>query len=419
MLKNIEDLGQTKKRITFEVPAEAFEQQIQKSFAELRVRTRIPGFRPGKAPLALIEKKFARDVEGEVMEKVIPQFYGDALKEAKVTPVTDPEIESGSMEFKRGEAMVITFTCEARPELGEITYDGITVTKISADITDKDIDETLGQLREERASFEPSEAAAKDDDLVMLDYDEKDGETVTPHKDQAFRVGADTMPLGFYEKVKGLKKGDTATVVATYPADHHASALAGSTITFEVTVKEVKNVILPELDDEFAKDLGLQSMAELRDKARLRLGEARTRTSRRVMKAEAMKKLIDRLANFDLPPSLVEGELGSMIDNARMMGRKDATEDALRAEFIETASRNVRASMVLQTIAEREKIDVTEQELRQKVVELAMEMRMPPENVMKYYISRDGSLDGLRHGVIEEKTLDFVLDKVGQVEEAK
>lgn len=412
MLKNIEDITTTKKRITLEIPASAFEEEIQKALSAARAKTRLPGFRPGKAPLALIEKKFYKEIEAEAMEKVVPKFYNDALTEAKVTPVADPVIESG-MEFKRHSPMSLTFTLEIRPEIGEISYDGITVSKISTGIEDKDIEETLMRLREERAMFEPSEAPAKDDDLVLLDYEER--EEGKSHKDEAFRVGADSMPLGFYEKINGLKKGDNVTIEVQYPADHH---LAGKIKTFDVTVKEVKNAVLPELDDEFAKDLGLEGgVAGLRDRVRERLSEAREKTAKRIMKAEAMKKLVERYS-FDLPATLVDNELGSLIDNARVGGRKEENQETMRAEFKPMAERNVRASMLLQTIAEREKVDVTEDEIRNRIMEIALEMRMSPENVMKYYISRDGSLDGLRHGVIEEKVLDIVLGRVAQTEEA-
>ncbi len=412
MLKNTEEITKTKKRITFEIPAEAFEAEFQKAVTEIRAKTRLPGFRPGKAPLAMIEKRFSKEIEGEVMEKVIPRFYSEALTEAGITPVTEPVIEGG-MDFKRNSPMTITFTVEFRPEVGDISFEGITVRRLSADVDEKDIDETLVRIRDERAQFEPSDAPARDNDLVLIDYDEREGGD--SHKDEAFRVGAETMPLGFYEKIKGLKKGDKATVEVTYPADHHTKELAGQTRRVDVTVKEVKSPVMPELDDEFAKDLGLDSLEALRQKVRERLGEARERTSRRVMKAEAMKKLLD-LHTFEVPETLVQREMESLIDNARMSGRKDDPIEALRADFSGPAERNVRASMLLQIIGEREKVEVTEPELRERVMAIASEMRLSPENVMKYYISRDGNLDGLRHGVLEDKVLDLVIEKVQQVE---
>jgi trigger factor len=405
MLKTLEDITPTKKRLSIEIPAEAFEGEIQSSLEMIRRRTKLPGFRQGKAPLGLIEKRFGKDVEGEAIEKVIPEYYTKALDEADIVPVAQPNLEGG-IDFKRHAPLLLTFTVEIRPRVENLSYEGIEVEDVAVEITDQDIENTVNRLQEDKATFTPSEEPAKEGDLLVLDYSLLGG---PEFKDQVFRLGNESMPELFSQKITGLKKGEDASFEMTLPDDFQDPELAGKSFTTSVTVKEVKNVTLPELDDEFAKDLELDSMETLRNSIRERLEESRREQVDNVLKGQVMKKLLDA-HEFEAPESLVEQELAHWVAQAQGQGRTEDKEK-LTEEFRAEAERNVRASMLVQIIGDRENIEVSEDDIRNKLVALSGKFGLSPENVMKYYVSRDGSLEGLKNSIYEEKVLALLLEK--------
>jgi trigger factor len=407
MLKSVEDISATKKRLSIEIPSDAIENQIKTSLDLLRRKTKIPGFRPGKAPVALLEKRYGKDVEAEAMEKLIPSFYSEALKEADITPVTQPSIEGG-VDFKRNTPLSLTVTVEVRPKIENLSYEGIAVKEMPVTVSDEDVEKTLERLREDRASYEPSAEPVAEGDLVVVDY--AAGEGGEPVKDYVFKVGSPAMPEAFSTGLLGAKKSEPVTFEMGFPGDFTAEGLAGKREKITATVKEVKKVDLPALDDEFAKDLDFDDLDALRKHIRERLEESQGKSIANMMKAEIVKKILES-HDFEAPPSLVDGELSQLVAGARAQGRQDEPEEQLKEELRSDAERNIRASLLLQMIGEKESVGVTEDELKQKLVSLSGQFGLSPENVMKYYISRDGSLEGLRNSVFEEKVLDLLLER--------
>ncbi len=217
------------------------------------------------------------------------------------------------------------------------------------------------------------------------------------------------MPKLFSQKIAGLKKGEDVSFEMTMPEDFPNSELAGKTFTTSVAVKEVKNVIMPEIDDEFAKDMEMDDLESLKKHIRERLEESKREQVENVLKGQIMKKLLDTY-EFEAPESLVESEVQHWVDQAKAQGRTEEDE-ALKNEIRPDAERNVRASMLVQIIGDKENIEVTEDDIRQRLISLSGRFNLSPENVMKYYISRDGSLEGLKHSVYEEKVLALLLEK--------
>jgi trigger factor len=406
MLKTVEDISATRKRLKIEIPADAMEKEIKDSIDRLRARTKIPGFRPGKAPAALIEKRFGKEVESEVIEKVIPQYYAEALKEADITPVSMPSIDGG-INFKRNEPFNLTLLVEIRPEMEGLNYEGVKVKAVSADIEESDVEATLERLRQDKATYEPSEGPVKDGNIVIMDYEMKDsGKSFT---DEVFRVGSDLMPAVFSEKLIGLEKGGEAEFEVEFPGDYYSKELAGARDTFRVSVKEVKEVVLPDIDEEFAKDLEFDTLDALKDHVRERLGRNKKDAALKIMKAEVVGKIIES-HDFEAPESMVEEELKHLVANEKARGGGEADE-ALRERFLPDARRRVKASLLLQVVGEKEGVEVTEEDVKLRVKEVAEHSSLTPENVMKYYISRDGSLEGLRHSVFEDRVLDILLER--------
>jgi trigger factor len=412
MLKTVEDISATRKRLMIEVPAEAVEKEIRGSLEKVRARTSLPGYRPGKAPAALIEKKFGKDVEAEVFEEVVSRSYAEALKEASLTPVAAPRLEGG-VNFKRSEPLNLTLLVDVRPKIEGLNYDGVKVQKIPADIEDSDVEATLNRLRQDRASYEPTDRPVEDGDVVIMDYEAK--EMGKSFKDEVFKVGSELLPGAFSDALVGLAKGGTTEVEVEFPQDFYASELAGKKDTFKVSIKEVKKTVLPALDDEFAKDMEFDTLDALKAHIRERLGKNKAEAVRRLQKAEAVKKVL-AAHEFEAPESLVEQEVLHLMANAKAGGAADADE-ALREKLVPSAREHVRASILLQVIGEKEGVQVSEEEMKKRILETAARSNLSVENVMKYYLSKDGSLEGLRQSIFEEKVMDLVLERA-QVEGA-
>jgi trigger factor len=406
MLKTVEDISSTKKRLKIEIPVDAIEKEIKDSLNSLKAKTKLPGFRPGKAPAALIEKKFGKEVESEVIEKVIPQYYAEALKEADIKPVSMPQLDGG-INFQRNEPFSITFLVETRPEIKELNYEGVKVKSIPADIDESDVEATLKRLQEDKANYEPSGEPVAEGDLLIMDYEMK--ELGKSFKDEVFKVGNEMMPRAFSEKLIGMEKGDEAEFELEFPEDYFSKELAGARDTVKVEVKEIKKVVLPEVDDEFAKDLEFDTLGALKEHIRERLAKNKKETAERFMKAQIVSKVLDA-HDFEPPESLVEEELRYQIANEKAGGSKD-DEEALKVQLLPAAQRQVRASILLQVIGEKENVEVNDEDVNQKIQDIAARSNLSPENVMKYYISKEGSLEGIKHSVFEDRVLDILLER--------
>ena len=415
MLKTVEDISTTKKRLKIEIPADAIEKEIRDSLEKVRKTATMPGFRTGKAPLGLIEKKFGKKVEEEVLDRMIPQVYADSLSSANITPVTDPVMEE-TIDFKRHQPVSMTVTVEIMPEIGLLQYEGMAVREIETVVDDSDVESVLKRSQEERASYEPSEGPIAMNDLVSFDYSSQG--TDIEVKDQVFKVGGDLFPEEFSRKLVGLKRGDKVRIETTFPEGHVPEKHAGKSLAIDVVMKDVKKINLPAIDDEFAKDLGFENLGALKEHVGKEVLKAKQNEVARIQKAELLRKLLDS-HEFELPESLLEHEVAALVSRASAQGSgrtgdgQEAEKDAvtLKAEVYMEAVRNVKGSLLLAAIGKKENVAVSEDDLKKAIISMAVRFGVTPENLMKFYLSRDGSLEGLKNSLFEEKVLDLVLSK--------
>jgi len=406
LLKTVEDISATKKRLKIEIPAEAIESEIKRGLGEAQKRARIPGFRPGKAPMHLIEKKFAKDIEADVLEKMIPDYYIKALKEADITPVSRPVAEE-SFDFKRNEPLSMTVSVEVRPKIENLNYEEITVKEVPVDVKDEDVDEVLKRLAEERAAYESVEDAISVEDLITMDYEVKDDGTAA--NDVVLKVGSGPYPQEFFDGLIGRKKDEGLEITASFPEDLQ-SPFAGKKPTFKVKVKEIKRRNLPPIDDEFAKDLGFENIGLLQDKVKENILLSKNRDAERIKQREILDKLIES-HEFEAPEGLVKAEIGSTVAEIKARGGNEKTEESLAEEIKPHAEKGVKASILLELIGEKEGINVSDDEVKEEIIETAQRAYVSPENIMKNYVARDGSLEGLKRTVFEKKVLNFLVNK--------
>jgi len=412
MIKTVEDISATKKRLRIEIPAEVIEKEIQDSLEKLRRKTTIPGFRTGKAPIDLIEKRFGKEVESDVLERLIPQGYVDALREANITPVANPVLEEKS-DFKRKQPISMTLMVEVMPNIENLNYEDIPLKDIPVAVSDSDVESVLRRQQEEKATYEPSEGPVEMNDLIVVDYSSP-GDGIEA-KDQILKVGGSMFPEEFTQKVVGRGKGEEFSVEATFPEEHPLENLAGKHLTMKVMIKDIKKVNLPAVDDELAKDIGFQNLDEMRKRIGEEIEKAKRNEVVKIQKAELIRNLVES-HEFDIPESLVERE-SEMLASAALSHRTKGAEpsehelDALKQEVRPNAVRNVKASLLIETIGKAQGVSVAEDEVKRAIISLAQRLSVSPEQIMKFYISRDGSLEGLKGSLFEEKVLDLILSK--------
>jgi len=412
MVKTVEDIGATKKRLKIEIPADVIEKEIRDSLEKLRRKATIPGFRTGKAPIDLIEKRFGKEVESDVLERVIPQGYVEALREANITPVANPVLEEKS-DFKRRQPISMTLTVEVMPNIENLNYEDIPLKDIPVAVSDSDVESVLKRQQEEKATYEPSEGPVEMNDLIVVDYSSP-GDGVEA-KDQILKVGGSMFPEEFTQKVVGRGKGEEISVEATFPEDHPLENLAGKHLAMKVMIRDIKKVNLPAVDDELAKDIGFQNLDEMRKRIGEEIEKAKRNEVVKIQKAEIIRNLVES-HEFDIPESLVERE-SEMLASAALSHKPEGTEPSehelneLKQKVRPNAVKNVKASLLIETIGKAQGVSVAEDEVKRAIISLAQRLSVSPEQIMKFYISRDGSLEGLKGSLFEEKVLDLILSK--------
>ena len=427
MKMEVTELGPMKRALKIEVPADEVTQRLARAYVELNRQVNIPGFRPGKAPLALLEKRYAKTVEEDVIRSLVPDFYDKAVRQAGIVPVLVEIPPLDRVKIKKDEPFTFTATVEIKPKIELRDYKAPNPISLKPDkrtVTDEQLDRGLEVLREQQARLEatPAGHTIVDGDYIVLDVqgtlDDAPLEG-TKKEGQLHKVGSHASVLGLEidSHVGGKKEGDALTISQPYPASHPDPRVAAKTVVFTLTIKSVKEKKLPVLDDEFAKDCGpYTSLQEIKDKLRDGMEQALKREIEDTYKDTIIKRLVET-HHFDLPETLVERELEAIIRQHAQQKRKGGaqespgTEDltSLRREHRDEAARRVKLGLVLEAIAEKEGLTVTQDDFNAEIMRLASELKMPAADLVKM-VKAGGqeSIDELRTRILADKALDFV-----------
>ncbi|MFQ5543182.1 MAG: trigger factor [Nitrospiria bacterium] len=413
MKVQVEVVSPIKKSLRVEIPKELVSREISLAYSDLNKKVKMPGFRPGKVPFALLEKKYGASVMDDVIRKLIPDYYQKALKEIEITPVAFPSFDA--ISAKKGEPLSFTAIIECRPEISIQDYHGIVVPKKKLDVTDNDIEKALTAFQEEQSYQEVEEngKAVASSHFVSIDFEGfLNGKPLQDGKQEGFalQVGSNTFPPLFESALIGKKKGDTFEVDVPYPETFENKEIAGKTVHFSVALQEIKKKVLPALDDELAKDAGHETLLKFKEHLRGNiLLEKEVR-----QKQEQKKMLVDQLIamhSFEVPPSLVKHELEGMLKMFQNQNMPDKEREALSEKFKPMAHRRVQETLILSTIAENEKILVTDQEIEGEIKDYSEKRGKPFRETKRAFQENEGALEGLRSQLRESRALDRVFSQ--------
>ena len=430
MKMEMTELGPMKRALKIEVPAEEVARRFVQAYKQLNRQVHVPGFRPGKAPQALLEQRYAKAVEEDVVRGLVPDYYDQAVRQAGISPVLVEIPPLERVKIKKDAAFTFTATVEIKPKIELRDYKAPNPISLKPDkrtVTDEQLAKGMEVLREQHARLDaaPAGHGVVDGNFVILSLEGRlDGSPLegTKKEGHLHKVGSKATLLGLDidSHLLGKKEGESFEIAQPYPASHPDARVAGKTVHFTVMVNAVKVKVLPALDDEFAKDCGAYgSLTELQDKLRGEMEKALKREIEDTYKDTIVKRLVET-HHFELPETLVERELEAIIRQHMQQRQRRAnlegagsleSEDLnkLRQENRDEASRRVKVGLILEAVAEQEHLTVTQEDLNNEVVRLATELKIPQADLVKMIQSGgQDSIEELRSRILAEKSLDFV-----------
>ncbi len=424
MKTEVKPVAENEVELAVEVPRDDVEAKVERTMSRLQRETNVPGFRKGKVPRQIVLNRLGQDyVLSQTLNDFLPEWYESAIDEADIDPVSQPEIDFG--DFTGHEDFAFTAKVQVRPEPTLGQYTGLEVVKDAAEVSDAQVEAQLAMLQERFASLGPVEGrAAAKGDFVQIDFaGTLDGAPLEGAQadDYMLEVGQGNLIPGFEEHLEGLAAGESTTFDIVFPDDYQAEELQGKNVTFSVTMKEIKEKVVPALDDEFAQQASeFDTLAALRDDMRERLTKAREQMVDREYRSRVIEKAVEN-ATVSIPSAMIDRqahalfhELESTIGERglEMAGYLEAlgkTEEEVEAELRPRAEAEVRRGLVLAAIRDAEKIEVTDEELRARIMEDAeLLQRDPNQLVLDVYAS--GRQNMLRDELVIAKTVDFLVE---------
>ena len=417
----------TKREIVVEIPVEDVNRQTDSLIQKYQKVARIPGFRRGHVPASIIRQRFSEEIKTDMVEALIPQFFRREAERLSLHPVSQPRVTD--LHVHDGEPLRFKAAFDVLPEIKLSGYKELRAEKPEIAVSEADVEQALADLRERQASFNPVEGRAlADGDFAQVSLDghpkaesesdgRKPGEGQPVHMDEVLVeiAGQNTMPE-FTEHLRGANAGDERTFDVTYPADAQDKRLAGKTFSYTVKVQAIKQKSLPELTDEFAKQLGeFQTVDDLRKTVREQMESERRHQAEHDAKEKLVADLIQR-NDFEVPDSLIEQQIDIRIERglralaaqgltAEQMKKMDLNR--LRGGQREQAVHDVKAALLLERVAEEENVQVSDEEFDRELEALARQSKQTSEAV-RARLTRDGGLDRIRTRIRNEKTLEFL-----------
>jgi trigger factor len=434
------DISETQKNLVVEIPSDVVDAEIDRVTRDYSRQAKIPGFRPGKVPPKVVRQRFRDQILHEVAHGLIPRAVDEALRERGVEPVDSPDIRDVLVE--EGQPLKFTAAFETVPPIDPGDYDSISLRRLPVTVSDGEIEEALQQMRERAARYEPVEGRAiEPGDTVQIDLDRKalgplpsegaegveaageasaGGESRSEHHDNiTVEIGGPANPPGFDDQLVGMKESERKTFALTYPEDYSVKELAGTAVEYGVTLRGIKRRHVPALDDEFAKDLGeFDTLESLRARVREDLQHHKEHDADHAVRGDLLKQLASRV-DGEVPAALVDREIDRRLEEfvRRLIEqqidpmRANINWEEFRERQRDAAVEAVKSALVLDEVARREQLAVSEEDINQEIERYAERTGRTPAAV-RARLEKEGGISRLYSGLRRERAIDFLLSRV-------
>jgi trigger factor len=429
MKVRIEDQSTVKKVLHIEMPQDDVVRELDSAYKQLKKTAKVKGFRPGKTPRSVLEGMYRKDVHADVASKLIQEGFIEAVKENDLKIIGNPKVDPP--DLKENADYAFSAEVEVHPEIADIDYKGLNLKKTNYTASDEEIDLQLKMIRKNMAQRKPIEEQrpVKVGDVVVIDYEGfKDG---VPHEETKktenfnVQIGEGQVVKDLDEGLVGMQVGQEKEIDANFPEDYFNKTLAGQKLVFKVKLHEIREEILPELNDDFAKNISDQfdTLDALKAKIRENLLGGYEKRTEQELNEQIFKQLLDR-TTFEVPDTLIEGELEHIINDAeqkfaqsnRSLEEVGLSRETLAEKYRDTAEKQVRRHMILGKLIDQENLSLSDEELDQGFQEMADTYRQPVEELKRYYEMNNRGLSLFKHTLLEKKVLTLIIDN-GAVEE--
>lgn len=424
MQVKIEDKSNVKKVLSFEIPKEDIAKELNKAYNDLKKSVDVKGFRKGKVPRKVLENRYAKDVHSDVAPRLIQEAFISAINEHKLDVVGAPQMDPPDLDPEKDYAFDVTV--EIKPVLDDVEFEGIDLEQTKYEISDDEVDAQVSMIQKTLATKETvtEERAVKDDDFVLIDYEgflnDEPFDATPKVENYLLGIGKDAMPQEFSDKLTGAIPVQDLEIEVAYADDYNDDALKGKTILYKVTLKEIQEEILPEINDDLAKGLGgkFETMQEVRDSIKDNLEKGYAQRIKHELSEQVFQALLGKI-EFEVPEAMVEAELAGITSEAEQAYAANNTtleEAGLSKEIISTQYRDVaekqaRRHLILDKIIEQEKMDLTEEELEKSFEEMAAGMNASVDAIKNYFNMDSKQLGYYKQTQLEKKAVDLIIEK--------
>ncbi len=426
MQVTVENLSSIKKVLHIEIPEKVVVGELDKAYKDLKKNAKVKGFRPGKTPRSVLERLYKKDVNADVSSKLIQESLIDAIKEADLKIVGRPELEppvvDGKGPYKYDAAV------EIEPEIETVDFKGLTLKKNLYKVSAEEMDAQLKMLQKNLAQQKTLEEdrPAREGDFVLLDYEGfKDGKPFAEtQKTENFtlKIGDGPILKEFDEQLIGMSAGETREVKVHFPEDYFNNKVAGLEITFNVKLNGIREVVLPAIDDEFAKDLGqYETLGQLKEEISSNLLQGYEKRSDQEVQEQIFTALLEK-TKFEVPDSLVDFELEGIIEEVERtltyhgssLEERSLTKEDLAEKYRDTAIKQVRRRLLLKKIVEQENLTLLDEEMENGYKDMAKAFNKPVEEIKKFYEQKDSNIEFLKTSLLEKKALKLIIENSSQ-----
>ncbi len=434
MQVKIEDKSSVKKVLSFEIPKKVVSKELDKAYNELKKKADIKGFRKGKIPRKVLENRFSKDVNQDVAPRLIQEAFLEAIQEHKLDIVGSPQLDPPELDPEKD--YVFDMTIEVKPVLDDIEFEGLALNQTKYEISDQEIDSQIAMIQKTMAKKETisEERPVKEDDFVLIDYEgflnDEPFEGTPKVEDFVMGIGKPGMPEAFSEKLTGAIPVQDLEIEVTYEQDYHDESLKGKTIVYKVTLKEIQEEILPEINDDLAKSLGgtFETLDEVKTSIRENLEKGYAQRIKHELSEQVFLQLLEK-TSFEVPEAMVEAELNGITQEATQAYTANNTtleeaglsEEKLRTEYRDVAEKQASRHLILDKIITQEKLELTDEELEKSFEEMAQGMNASVDAIKNYFKMDEQQLSFYKQTQLEKKAIDLIIEKgaVTEIEPAE